>query len=120
MFGLDELHGQAIDPSEWVYQVQIANASTTTFEEVVVVYARKSIEGSVILSVLDLPPNYLTLFNLCQCSDLEGFVIGIFWRDGTGALLTGNSPAEGYHTPLPFAETPDFFEIPPDFAENWV
>jgi|SwirhisoilCB1_FD_contig_21_8816734_length_536_multi_3_in_0_out_0_1 hypothetical protein len=73
------------------YVVRFSNMTSTTFDEVVVFYKRKSLSGVVFLNKIGLIPGEVTEFNLGFCYLMESYVIGLF----INSELVAQLPAAG-------------------------
>ena len=79
------------------YQVTVQNASTVIWNEVVVFYDLIDIPGAVVPLIAQgvFPPDSGLTFHLCPYDRLYSYVIGIFFPDINGDLLTISIPEEG-------------------------
>ncbi len=84
-----------VGETEWLYSVAVGNATTDTFEEIVIMYKRSNESGIVYLTEENVAPGEIRLFTLGLCSVMESYVIG-FYLNGT---LAFNFPPTGNLTP---------------------
>lgn len=94
---LEALHSQVPILELSKYTVRVINSTSTTFDEVVIFYKNKSLNGVVFLHKVGLIPNEVYDFEFSFCYLMESYVIGFFIGEDLVAQLPG--PGQGNMTP---------------------
>jgi hypothetical protein len=80
-----------VKPSEWSYAVNIRNATTDIFDEIVIFYDRVDAQGVIFLREIIVKPNQIRTFRLSICRSLKSYVVGFF----IGSTMVARIPPGG-------------------------
>ena len=96
------------------YTMTLRNATTTTFDEVVIFYKRSGIDGVTFMGIDAFEPGQMYVFPMGAAQGLTSYVVGVF----KGGSLAARMPQSGEMTPAKAAQADPF--RPNAYTDAWA
>ena len=96
------------------YTMTLRNATTTTFDEVVIFYKRSGIDGVTFMGIDAFEPGQMYVFPMGAAQGLTSYVVGVF----KGGSLAARLPQSGEMTPAKAAQIDPF--RPNAYTDAWA